>query len=616
MARTNLNRRASARTRTRAAVASPPDAPLAYRVAMPDPGSHEFHVEMHVPPLPERATADIVFPAWAPGSYLVRDFVRHVYGLTITDERGYPLPHERLDKQRWRVSSGGHAFRVRYRVFAFEQSVRTSFLDGSHGYWNGTSLFFFVEGELKRPCEVAVQRPPRTRWRIDTALPPIPGRPDHFRAADFDELVDSPFEVGDHTHAAFSVAGVKFEVALFGRTNADRPRLLQILRRVVIATAKMFGGKFPFTRYLFIIHALPVGSGGLEHSASVTMDITGLSFEDEGGYQRFADLAAHEFFHVWNVKRIRDAVLGPFDYTRENYTRLLWLHEGFTDYLANVIILRAGVIDEKRFWRFIAEDWPRYASRPGRSETPLAELSFEAWIKLYKPAENHVNRSVSYYEKGLWAGMALDLLLRRRTNGRRGLPELFARLWTSFGRHGRPITEADVRNAATQVARASMDDFFRRYIHGTDELPLPALLRTAGLIVAERPEWALEAEKPDGERDRVKERRLRAWTGIALHPDRLLVRNVVPDSPAWRAGITFGDDIVAVDGNRVAPATFVKRVADRNPGERCRITYFRRDSLEEATLTLAENPERKLIIKPDPDATRPALAIRRGWLGI
>ena len=318
---------------------------------------------------------------------------------------------------------------------------------------------------------------------------------------------------------------------------------------MVVATGADVRRQFPFDRYLFIIHALPVGSGGLEHSASVTMDITGLSFEDEGGYQRFADLAAHEFFHAWNVKRIRDTVLGPFDYTRENYTRLLWFHEGFTDYLANVIILRAGVIDEKRFWRFIAEDWPRYASRPGRNETPLAELSFEAWIKLYKPAENHVNRSVSYYEKGLWAGMALDLLLRRRTNGRRGLPELFARLWTGFGRHGRPITEADVRNAAAQVARAPMDDFFDRYIHGTDELPLPALLRTAGLARRRAPRVGTRAaEQPDGDRDRVNERRLRAWTGIALHPDRLLVRNVVPDSPAWRAGLTFGDDIVAVDG--------------------------------------------------------------------
>ena len=499
---------------------------------MPDPGSHEFHLEMQVPALPERATAELVFPAWAPGSYLVRDFVRHVYGLAITDERGKPLPHERLDKQRWRVGSGGRAFRVRYRVFAFEASVRTSFLDRSHAYWNGTSLFFFVDGELGRPCEVAVQRPARSRWHIDTALAAVAGATDRFRAASFDELVDSPFEVGDHARARFTVGGTRFDVALYGRHNADTGRLRQILRRVVIATAQMFGGGFPFRRYLFIIHALPVGSGGLEHRASVTMDIAGLSFEDDAGYQRFADLAAHEFFHAWNVKRIRDTVLGPFDYTRENYTRMLWFHEGFTDYLANLIILRAGVIDEKRFWRFIAEDWPKYAARPGRNETPLDELSFEAWIKLYKPAENHVNRTVSYYEKGLWAGMALDLALRGKSRGRRGLPELFARLWNAFGRHDRPITERDIRNAAAQVARVPMDAFFRRYIHGTDELPLPALLRSAGLTVSERSEWALEADKPAGERDRVRERRLRAWTGIALHPDRLAVRNVVPDSPA------------------------------------------------------------------------------------
>jgi predicted metalloprotease with PDZ domain len=582
---------------------------------MADPGSHEFQVEMQVPALPERATAELVFPAWAPGSYLVRDFVRHVYGLDITDDRGKPLPHERLDKQRWRVSSGGHPFRVRYRVFAFEQSVRTSFLDRTHGYWNGTSLFFFVDGELERPCEVAVQRPARTRWHVDTALPPIPGRADHFRAGTYDELVDSPFEVGDHARSTFTTAGVRFDVALYGRTNADPARLDQILRRVVIATAQMFGDGFPFQRYLFIIHALPVGSGGLEHRCSVTMDITGLSFEDEAGYQRFADLAAHEFFHAWNVKRIRDAVLGPFDYTRENYTRLLWFHEGFTDYLANVIILRAGVIDQRRFFRFIADDWPKYASRPGRNQTPLSELSFEAWIKLYKPAENHVNRTVSYYEKGLWAGMALDLILRGKTGGRRGLPELFARLWTDFGRFDRPISERDIRNAAAQVARAPLDGFFRRYIHGTDELPLPALLRTAGLRVEERSEWAIEADKAPGDRDRVRERRLRAWTGIALQPDRLAVRNVVPESPAWRAGITFADEIVAVDGARVTPASFARRIGDRDPGDRCVIAFFRRDQLETATLTLGENPDRRLVIKLDPTARKAALAIRRGWLG-
>jgi predicted metalloprotease with PDZ domain len=597
--------------KTRTAV--PVDA-IAYRVAIPEPSTHELHVEMDVPALPAQITAQLVFPAWAPGSYLVRDFVRHVYGLTITDTRGQPLPQRRLDKQRWEVTTGGRAFRVRYRVFAFEASVRTSFVDDSHAYWNGTSVFFYVDGETARPCRVTVVPPPDSGWRVDTALPRVGARGHQFAAADFDELVDSPFEAGTHSLTRFRAGAAIFELALYGRTNADRRRLVDILRRVVIATADIFGG-YPFKRYLFIVHALPVRTGGLEHKASVTMDIAGLAFEEEAGYHSFADLAAHEFFHVWNVKRIRDHVLGPFDYTRENYTRLLWFHEGFTDYLANLIILRAGVLREALFWKWIAEDYPRFANRPGRNVTPLDELSFEAWIKLYKPAENHINATVSYYEKGLWAGMVLDLLLRGRTGGRRGLPDLFRRLWDQFGTHDRPIGEAEVRAAAASVAGASMDDFFDRYIHGLDELPLLPLLRRAGLLVRQRAAWEPE-DAEAARRDRVKEQRQRAWSGISLHPERTAIRNVIPGSPADRAGLTFNDEIVAVSGNRVNATTFARRLADHRPGDQCRIAFFRREILQEATLILTENPERTLTIKPDPDAPKTALAIRHGWLGI
>ena len=580
---------------------------------MPEPASHEFDVEMRVPALPDHETAEIVFPTWAPGSYMVRDFVRHVFRLAVTDERGQPLARERLDKQRWRITTGGRAFRVRYRVFAFEASVRTSFLDDSHGYFNGTSVFFHVDGELARPCRVTVVPPPRSGWRVATALRLVPGARATYAAADFDELCDAPFEIGTHETRAFAVGRTKFELALYGRHNADVRRLVDILKRIAAATGRMFGG-FPFDRYLFIVHALPVATGGLEHRASVTMDVAGLSFEDEGGYRRFADLAAHEFFHAWNVKRLHDAALGRFDYTRENYTRLLWFFEGFTDYLAHIIMLRAGVTSERDFHRMLAEDWPKYATRPGRNETPLDELSFEAWIKQYKPSENYVNRAVSYYERGLWAGMALDLELRLATGGRRGLPEMFRRMWDRLARVGWAVTEQDVRDAAAAIAGRRMDRFFDRYVRGTDELPLPALWRRAGLRASARAEWE-ESAKPPADRDRVRARRARAWTGIDLHPERLLVRNVVPDSPAWRAGITFGDDIVAVGGVRVNPATFAKRVGDAAPGALLPIAYFRRDLLREATLTLAESPARTWSIATDAKAPARAAAVRTGWLG-
>jgi len=618
-----------------------------YRVSMPDPRTHEFHVTMEVPALPGRQEAILAFPSWAPGSYMVRDFVRHVYGFSVQGngdgqgqgEIGTPLVCERLDKQRWRVATHGRAFRVSYRVFAFEATVRTSFLDTSHGYFNGTSLFFAVEGELARPALLAVEAP--RGWKVSTALPaiaapassarprgrkapvvaPVAGKElSFFLAADFDDLVDAPCEIGTHDTATFKVGGTTFELALYGVTNADPARLLEILRAVVTTTGRIFGG-FPFSRYLFLVHALPTGSGGLEHRDSVTMDITGLQFEDERGYQRFADLAAHEFFHAWNVKRLHDPSLGPFDYGRETYTRLLWFHEGFTDYMANVIILRAGIISEADFLRWISEDWPKYATRPGRNVSTLDELSFEAWIKQYKPAENYVNSAVSYYEKGLWVAMALDLQLRERTRGQKGLGELFRVLWdncTVSSRQDAPMIEADVRAAAAQVAGQSMDAFFERYIHGTDELPLPALLRRAGFSVREAAPW----EKGGGaENDEVRARRERSWSGAVVvgstwpTGERAVIRNVLPGSPAFEAGLTFGDEVVAVAGARITAAAFSRRLADYPPGTSVEIAYFRRDRLEKVELVIGENPERRFLLEKEPKAGSRALAVRRGFLG-
>jgi predicted metalloprotease with PDZ domain len=400
-------------------------------------------------------------------------------------------------------------------------------------------------------------------------------------------------------------------VALYGRTNAQVPRLLGILERVAAASGKLFGG-FPFERYLFIIHALPARGGGLEHKGSTTLDIAGLAFEDEKGYLAFAELAAHEFFHVWNVKRIRDRVLGPFDYTRENYTRLLWFHEGFTEYMESVILLRAGLVAAKPYLETLADEWGKYLARPGRNTTPLSELSFEAWIKLYKPADNHTNRTVSYYEKGKWAGLVLELMLREATGGRRGVPELFKRLWRDFGKPGEGLTSADVRAAAEAVAGRGLRSYFERYVDGTDELPVPALLRRAGIEITRRPVWA-------DEDDPTRARRQRGWVGLTFGSspgsDRPTVRNVVPDSPAWRAGLTYGDEVVAVDDARVNIGSVARRLADRQPGETVRIAFFRLETLRVVEVVLGQNPEHKWDFDLQIAAPLKARAVRRGWLG-
>jgi predicted metalloprotease with PDZ domain len=594
---------------------SPPIAPIRYRVNLDDPQSHELQLRMEVPALPERSLIRFAMPAWAPGSYMIRDFARHVYDLRVTDLRGQPLPLERLDKQRWEVASGGQPLRVQWRVFAFEESVRTSFFDDRHAFFNGSSVFFYVEDELQRPCEVEVE--PRRGWQVSTALPARVrrGGPAVYRACDYDELADSPFEVGTHELHAFKVGRVAFEVAIFGRTNAQVPRLLASLRKIVTATGAMFGG-FPFDRYLFIIHCLTARGGGLEHAASCTLDIAGLGFEDDKAYQRFDELAAHEFFHAWNVKRIRDRVLGPFDYRQENHSRLLWFHEGFTEYMESIVLLRAGLLDAETYIDDLADEWPKYLSRPGRNVTPLTELSFEAWTKLYKPADNHLNRTVSYYDKGKWAALVLEILLRESTHGRRGVEQLFRRLWTQFGRRGIGITETDVQAAVAETAGRSLASYFNRYIRGTDELPVPALLRRAGLKVENRPPW----QEENG--DRTRARRLQAWSGIswaggfAGTADRALVKSVVPDSPAWRAGVTYGDEVIAVDGQRVNAVTAPRRLADRSPGDRVMLHLFRREALQTTRLTLAGSPDRKWHLSFDERPSQLARAVRHGWLGV
>jgi predicted metalloprotease with PDZ domain len=581
--------------------------PIRHRVGMPDLNSHEFEVTLEVPPLPNRSEIELVFSAWAPGSYMVRDFARHIYDLVITDDRGRSVPFERLDKQRWRVSSGGRGVRAKYRVFAYEQTVRTSHLDDSHAFWNGTSLFFAIEGERERPQIVRVEAP--RGWQIATALPLVKGETAAFRAASYDELVDSPFEIGTHVRESFRARGARFEVALYGRTNADVRRLVRDLERIVIAGAELFGG-FPFDRYLFIIHALPARGGGLEHAASTTLDIAGLSFDDEKGYLDFAELAAHEFFHTWNVKRIRDRVLGPFDYTKENYTRLLWFHEGFTEYMESILLLRAGLLDARKYLRELGDAWAKYVTRPGRNVTPLSMLSFEAWIKLYKPADNHVNRAVSYYEKGKWAALVLELMLREATSGRAGLPELFRRLWEGYGEVGRSITDADLRAEVDALAGRSLRDYFERYIEGTEELPVLALLRRAGIEVKEK-------RPGEDEEDGIKRRRARGWVGVSFAPgDRAIVRNVAPGSPAWRAGLTYGDEIVAVDDVRVTQSSAPKRFADHAPGERVQVAYFRQDLLRTATVTVAEAREGTVSLQIGAKPSARARAVRRGWLGV
>ena len=529
------------------AVAPPAPDRVDYRLDLDEPHRQYVHVRMKVG-RPTDAHDDVAMPAWTPGSYLIRDFAKHVYDVRATDGGGKALTVERLDKQTWRIHHGGKGYEVRYRVFADERSVRTSHVDDHHASLLGTSVLMYVDGELQRPTRLRVDLP--RGWSAHSALPRIPSSPGRavYLAPGYDELVDSPIELGTPQVRQFDVDGTEFSLVVTDAdlSSVDLDRLADDVERIAATQGAMMGG-FPMKRYVFLLDLAPHGGGGLEHAASTSMMMPRGRFDGEGGYAAAQRLVAHEFFHLWNVKRIHDVVLGPFDYGKENHTTLLWFHEGFTEAVESIALVRAGFSTPEQFLRGLASDYTHYAASPGSDHDPLSQLSHEAWTKAYQPEDNHRNVSISYYAKGKLVGVLLDVQLRDRSarHGKQGsLLGVFRRLMDSHGTSGRGITEADIVAAASAEAGEDMSDFFARYVRGTEPLPLPQALTAIGVTVRDRPAW----QKPDGSDDSDAAWQ-RVWTGMRLSGDGTL-EDLEPESPADRAGLMRGDELLAVGGRR------------------------------------------------------------------
>ncbi len=599
-----------------------PGGPIHYTLALPEPASRWVELSMQVPD-PRGKSSVLAMPAWAPGSYLIRDFGRHVYELQAETLEGEALPVTRLDKQRWRVEHGGAAFRVDYRVYADELSVRTSYVDDRMGLLNGTSVFLYLEGELERPAQLRVgQRP--AGWDVHTSLPSsMPGR---YEAPDYDALVDAPLLLGEAEVRSFRVGESSFDFVFVAPSgsNADVDRLAADSQKVVEAFADIMGG-LPFSHYEFLMVADAAGGGGLEHKDSTAMILPPFMFTNDEAYLKAARLVAHEFFHAWNVKRIHDVELGPFDYAQETYTDLLWFHEGFTETMEARAVLRAGLMDPQAYLADLAKRWESYRSRPGSDHTPISQLSREAWIKTYKPSPSHRNVAVSYYLKGDMIGVALDLELRRRAaaHGREGsLEGLFRRLWAKRDPKTQelPITRDDVVAAASAEAGEDMSEFFARHVDGTVPVDLPAGIEAMGFEVFELlpgqspppPEGdASKAETPKAEKPEAP--KAKGWIGIGGSGELAFVD---AGSPAEAAGLAVGDEPVALDGAKLdSTGALVERIASLAPGTRVRLEFFRRGRLDRRFVRVAADPARDWVFRPREQASlTPELAkLRAAW---
>ena len=575
-----------------------------YRVSMRQPHTHLFEVEATFPAGPD--VLEAVLPVWTPGSYLVREFSRHVQEVSATAEGGGPLGVRRVDKRTWRVEAGGRSVRLRYRVYAHELTVRTSHLDGTHGFFNGATLFLYTEATRGREHHVTVEAPPG--W---TAFSALERQGEAFVARDYDTLVDSPFEVGPHTPLTFTAAGVPHEVVVWGDTLAEPEKLCADMQRICEAQGRMYGG-LPSRRYLFLVFLTDKGRGGLEHQDSTVLLFPRTGLHNARGWEDFLTLVAHEYFHLWNVKRVKPRALVPFDYAQENYTTLLWAFEGATSYYDNVFVLRAGLLSASRYLTRLGETLSTLHATPGRKVQTLEEASLVSWVKHYRPDEHTPNSAISYYLKGEVVAALLDLEVRRATNDTRSLDDVMRLLWQRHG-DGSGVPEGGVEAAVAEVAGVDLGAFFDRAVRTTEELDY-AVFAHVGLEARLRPRES-SSDKGGTPPPRTKgEARARGWLGVTTKGSATLA-TVMDGSPAQEAGLYVDDDLVALDGWKVDGAGLLARCEDKAPGEQVRVTLLRRERLLEVTVTLGPKPADAVWLARVDKPTDAQKAAYQAWLG-
>jgi predicted metalloprotease with PDZ domain len=577
--------------------------PIVYTVRSHDPRTHRIAFRLDLPPAEEGAT-ELLLPTWTLGSYEIRESAREVRELSAREAGSGPaLPVERIAKNRWKIpGTRGKAVEADYEVYAHDLLDDGLDADATHLFLNAARCFPCVEGHRDEPVEVVLHLP--TGWGAFAELPRVGEHPPRFRAADYDELVDSPIDCGTPLEILFRPKGIPHRLLLCsGPGNFDAHRLEEDLPRIVEATIDYFGDS-PLTGYTFFTHLSERKRSGLEHRSSTSLIANRLMFRPRSAYEEFLLLCSHEYFHLYNVKRIHPKVLERPDLTREVYTRLLWLMEGTTDYVATLLLRYAGLDSPARTREKLATALRTYRQIPGRLVRSLEEASLVSWVDLYKPYEETRNQSVSYYTKGALVSWCLDLELLHRTDAERSLQSVMRLLWKEYGKTGRGIEEGEAQSIVERASGLELGEFFDRYVRGTVEVDFAAFARLAGLSC----EPVAPKEEPD--------KPLPGYLGIEFseNPAELHVLRVIDGTPARRAGVTPGDELVAIDGIRLSPSELSEAMARIPPGTTAELTLFRRRVLTSVTLTTASPPPEKYRIEPLESAGPLERKVYEAWL--
>lgn len=567
---------------------------ISYTISMSKPWTHLLEVEMRLKASKMPEKSEILMPVWTPGSYLVREYARHVQDFAARDAGGNALTWQKTNKNTWQIDSkGAGEVVVTYRVYANELTVRTNELNDEHAFFTPAALLMYPKDALGAPSTVKVL--PFGTWKVATGLPKIQGQENTFRAENFDVLFDSPFEVADFAETTFDVRGKPHRWVITGEGNYDLQKIARDSAKIVEEGAKIFG-ELPYNDYLFILNLR--GGGGLEHLNSTALQWNKFGFKPDGRYTDFLTLVAHEHFHAWNVKRIRPDALGPFDYNNENYTKLLWVAEGGTAYYESLLVQRAGLMSDKDFLSGKATQIQGLQNRPGRFQTSVEEASFDAWIKYYRQDENAVNNQISYYDKGEIVNFLLDIEIRTASNGAKSLDDVMRHLYNEFYKKNKNYTPEDYQKVSEMMAGKSLNDFFTKYVRGRAEIDYNSILNGVGLqlTTSGRPTPYLGAN-------------------LAQQGDRLTVTSIPSDTPAYEQGLNTNDQILAVDGYRASQQFLQTYLGEKKVGDKIKLTVFRFDELREIEITLgATKPQNYRIVAVE-NPTDAQKALYKAYLG-
>jgi predicted metalloprotease with PDZ domain len=582
---------------------------LRYTIGAPDPRTHLLEVELHLASQggPLRPSLTLYLPTWSPGSYLIREHARHLEGLTAEAE-GRLLTTRKIRKNAWLIETrGARSLRVHYRLYANELSVRTNHVDTSHASWRGPATYLVPEGYPREALRAVVQPRFPPGWSVGTALRQTP---EGYEARSLDELMDSPFECGPMEPRTFEAHGRPHQLWVWRNRHAaeqDWQRLTQDTRTLVQTEASLLAGdgrpeeQLPYERYAFLWHVFPRSRGGLEHGASCALLVAPGMFHTRGGYLDVLSLVAHEFLHLWNVKRIRPQGLWSYDYERENYTRLLWWFEGGTSYFDWRILRLSGLATHREYADHLAGELARLADTPGARVSSLSDASFDAWIKAYRPDENSLNSTVSYYLKGEVVCALLDIELRARSQGAHSLDDVLRHLWRAYGAAGRPVPEDGMGLVIREATGVRVDDLLARWVDSADPIDVGASLARIGLRHERRPQHRHGAGSLGA---RVRHR-----------AGRHLLDAITRGGAAMRAGLEPGDELLSINGRRVED-NLDSVLHQLLPGTTVEVVVSRDGWIETSQLTMDPPSlgDGRLVVHPD--ATPAQLALLEGWLGL